>query len=226
LQTPPRFIGSKAKENNTSTKMATHEKRKISQKEESFFNSHEAFSNERIRIISPSFFRRSIVETIIRFVGVAFLALVIGIIASYLYQQKKAYDHERQRQEEFNLQRMRFERSVEYAEQKIERLDQRLNYLGNENTHLRKQRDAARNDLRMIVEKKNGIIRDLEAVNNRLYENALKKVNTISLLETLERTAMSQINRENEDIDLIYRLEFLKDTFPEYESLRNSDKRR
>ena len=179
---------------------------------------------EKISIVSKQYSRKGILLNSVRVLVLLVLVMIIAGGAVYVWQNQVQSDLERQYQGVIVKNTDSFQRAIQtltakHAKEIAER-QERINYLGNQNIVLRKQRDQVRQDLLTIVQKKNDEIKDLEEFRSKVKNAEKESPQALSLLESSDRKYDTRNPDLSQQSETVRRLEFLKDNFPEYKSVR------
>jgi len=178
----------------------------------------------KINIVPPCYARRTILLNIFRRYGFVIFLCATGI-GTYIWQHQAGANNLRDYQATLLNNDIEFEtafnKTSAYYDAKIQRLQKRIDDLGNQNTVLRKQRDEARSDLTTIIKKKNQLIQELRIITDGVQTSESERAQARMFLKALEKKYFSEDVEYKESLEAIYRLEFLRDTFPDFEKIRD-----
>jgi hypothetical protein len=177
----------------------------------------------KVSIVPPEYSHKTIMLNAFRAFAIGIFLMCVAGIFVYMWQhhmiKKKEREHEAALIKNDIDFEMAFSKASSEYDERIRRLQKRIEDLGNENIVLRKQRDEARNNLSLIIEKKNWTIRELRSIADKMKRLEYEREQTLSLLGALENRYAYDDEKYKEELAAQYRREFLREKFPDFENI-------
>jgi hypothetical protein len=184
------------------------------------FHIQEPEAQGSVSIVSKKYSQKKIFLHSLSIIFFVLFAMLSAAGATYLWREQVLIERERAYERQAIKANARFEEALLKAHVRNERLQNQVDRLNNQNIFLRKERDQIRQDLLRIVQKKNETIADLRSVKDEILAAEREKTQALSLLDALERKYSVDDAEFRDELALIERIEFLKETFPEYRKIK------
>lgn len=197
---------------------AAHEK--PPEKKKKTFHIQEPELSGSISIVPKKYSQKRIFFQVISILCFVLFAMVTAAAATFLWREQVRMERERAYQRQTIKATAQFEDSLLKVHIRNEQLQNKVDRLERQNIYLRKERDQIRKDLMKIVQKKNATIADLRSVKDEVLAAEREKSQALSLLEALEKKYSADDAQFRDELEMIERIEFLKETFPEYRKIR------
>lgn len=197
---------------------AAHEKPR--EKKGKKFHIQEPELNGSISIVSKKYSQKRILFQVISILFFVLIAMATAAVATFIWREQIRMERERAYQLQTIKATAEFEDALLKVHIRNETLQNKVDRLERQNIYLRKERDQIRKDLMKIVEKKNETIADLRSVKDKILAAEREKSQALSLLEALEKKYSADDAQFRDELAMIERIEFLKETFPEYKKIR------
>jgi len=179
-------------------------------------------SAEKISIVSREYSTRTVFWQSVHILFFVLCAMAISAAAVYIWQQQVLAGHKLKHHNQISQNTAEFDTAFQKAvtkyKSKIGQFEERIDYLGNQNSVLRKQRDQGRQDLVKIVDKKNVIIKELRTITAMYKKAELERSKALSFLNAVEEKYFAAGRGQKRKNEEQRRIEFIKEAFPEFKS--------